>query len=148
MTSICRKHMSFTGCRWTEYGAESEVMAPECSLEWTERHSVRWGSVVCVFFCVSLYLCPSVSVISAGRDIDAALPRRLGLGCCPELSFSTSSLSHTHRVIPAHTFSPARTDTHMHSYTCLRILSCGHRDTKHTEHRHTPFVTFDCGGGA
>lgn len=66
-----------------------------------------------------------MSVISVGRNGSAVVPCRLGLGCRPELGFSSSSLSHARRVTPAHTL------THTHALLHLPTHSfC--RYTRHT----------------
>lgn len=66
-----------------------------------------------------------MSVISVGRNGSAVVPCRLGLGCRPELGFSSSSLTHARRVTPAHTL------THTHALLHLPTHSfC--RYTRHT----------------
>lgn len=66
-----------------------------------------------------------MSVISVGRNGSAVVPCRLGLGCRPELGFSSSSLSQAHRVTPAHTLTHAHALLHLPTHSFCRY-------TRHT----------------
>ena len=73
------------------------------NIKWDKKSA--WLSKCIVRVRAVCYLCPSVYMTAIGCDGDTELPHRLGLGCCPELSFSTSSLSHTQNHTRPHSFS-------------------------------------------
>lgn len=100
---------------------------------------MRSEGLWCLFWCC--YLCPSVYRTAIGCNGDAELPHRLGLGCCPDLSFSTGSLSHKQNHTRPRSFSCTVTP----AYALFLVATCTH-DT-HALSTHKAFPISDGGDG-